>query len=205
MCKIILDFETSGLNPYHDDIIEIAMKELNTDNIFTCLVRPKSDSLVSDKISQITGITNKMLAKDGIQWEDAYRSANEWLLNLYRSTNNLTIISHNGESFDFIFLRRIFQELKQLDIVHVPVNKIIFIDTLLLAKRLIPGREYYNQYSLCKTHRINSVGNHRALNDVIALEKLFIQFISLLDKLMNKRRSFMDNPHKIHDYCFLRI
>jgi len=205
MCKILLDFETSGLNPYHDDIIEIAMKDLNTDNVFTCLVRPKSDILVSDKITKITGITNKMLKKDGLPWEDAYRSANEWLLNI-SSKKTLTIISHNGESFDFIFLRRIFRDLKQLSIPSVvAVNNVTFIDTLLLAKRLIPGRDYYNQKSLCNTYRINSEGGHRALNDVIALEQLFIKFVSLLDKEFNKRRTIMDNPRIIHDYCFLKV
>ena len=41
MTTIILDFETSGLNPYHDDIIEIGAKVLNTDKSFQCLVKPK--------------------------------------------------------------------------------------------------------------------------------------------------------------------
>ena len=33
---IILDFETSGLNPYHHDIIEIGAKVLGSDNEFSC-------------------------------------------------------------------------------------------------------------------------------------------------------------------------
>ena len=58
--KVILDFETSGLNPYHDDIIEIAMKVMDSDNQFTTLVKPKSNECISDEISSLTGITNKM-------------------------------------------------------------------------------------------------------------------------------------------------
>ena len=54
--KVILDFETSGLNPYHDDIIEIAMKVMDTDNQFTTLVKPKSNECISDEISSLTGI-----------------------------------------------------------------------------------------------------------------------------------------------------
>ena len=56
MSTIILDFETSGLNPYHDDIIEIGAKVLNKDASFQCLVKPKSNKLISEKITEITGI-----------------------------------------------------------------------------------------------------------------------------------------------------
>ena len=51
MVVIILDFETSGLNPYCDDIIEIGAKVFNTENVFQCLVKPKSGKLISEKIS----------------------------------------------------------------------------------------------------------------------------------------------------------
>ena len=42
MVVIVFDLETSGLNPYHDDVIEIAMKVMDTDNQFTTLIKPKS-------------------------------------------------------------------------------------------------------------------------------------------------------------------
>ena len=128
--KVILDFETSGLNPYHDDIIEIAMKVMDSDNQFTILIKPKSNECISDEISSLTGITNKMLMKEGQFWGDAYQSMNKWL-NLVKGDNDrIVIISHNGESFDFIFLRRIFNDLNQiLGCQNIfPVHKIIFID-----------------------------------------------------------------------------
>ena len=115
MIKIILDFETSGLNPYHDDIIEIALKEVGTDNEFTCLLQPKSNECISLQITQITGITNKMLFKEGLRWEDAYEQMNQWLIKTCKG-EKCAIISHNGEVFDFIFLRRIFNDLNRLNI-----------------------------------------------------------------------------------------
>ena len=51
MVVIVFDLETSGLNPYHDDIIEIGAKVLNTDNSFQCLVKPKSRRPISQKIT----------------------------------------------------------------------------------------------------------------------------------------------------------
>ena len=74
---VLLDFETSGLNPYHDDIIEIAMKVMDSDNQFTTLVKPKSNECISSEITALTGITNKMLAKEGKSWEEVYKFINE--------------------------------------------------------------------------------------------------------------------------------
>ena len=205
--KIILDFETSGLNMYHDDIIEIAMKEMGTDNEFTCLVHPKSNELISSRITQITGITNKMLFLEGLPWEEAYCQASDWLQEITNG-EKVCIVSHNGEVFDFISLRRMLRDVKQLQERQRKIinpDKIIFIDTLLLAKRLISGRDYYNQNSLCKTLDIEVVGCHRAMNDVLALEKLFNELIQKLNAELNKRQNVYEHPQMIHDYLTMKI
>ena len=205
--KIILDFETSGLNMYHDDIIEIAMKEMGTDNEFTCLVHPKSNELISSRITQITGITNKMLFLEGLPWEEAYCQASDWLQEITNG-EKICIVSHNGEVFDFISLRRMLRDVKQLQERKRKIinpDKIIFIDTLLLAKRLISGRDYYNQNSLCKTLDIELVGCHRAMNDVLALEKLFNELIQKLNAELNKRQNVYEHPQMIHDYLTMKI
>ena len=79
---IILDFETSGLNQYHDDIIEIGAKVLSSDNKFSVLLRPKSNEMISQEITTLTGISNKMLAKEGLRWQTAYTQFNDWILGL---------------------------------------------------------------------------------------------------------------------------
>ena len=55
----ILDFETSGLNPYRDDIIEIGIKKYMGDESYQTLVIPESKNLISDQITRITNITNE--------------------------------------------------------------------------------------------------------------------------------------------------
>ena len=80
--KILLDFETSGLNPYHDDIIEVAMKNMDSDDEYSSLLKPKSNECISSEITTLTGITNKMLAKEGKSWEEVYKFINEWLLSM---------------------------------------------------------------------------------------------------------------------------
>ena len=59
MKTLLLDFETSGLNPYHCDVIEIGAKIHETNATYSSLIRPKSETPISDKITEITGITNR--------------------------------------------------------------------------------------------------------------------------------------------------
>jgi DNA polymerase III alpha subunit (gram-positive type) len=51
MNTLVLDFETSGLNPYHSDVIEIGAKIMETGETFSSIIRPKSEMPISDKIS----------------------------------------------------------------------------------------------------------------------------------------------------------
>tara|TARA_B100001287_G_scaffold262584_1_gene252634 strand:+ start:1798 stop:2424 length:627 start_codon:yes stop_codon:yes gene_type:complete len=205
--KIILDFETSGLNPYHDDIIEVAMKLSDSSDNFESLIKPKSNEPISQQITNITGITNRMLAENGHEWQEVYESMNAWLWTIYNfsENNKITIISHNGKTFDFIFLKRIFSELNNLGIKTIPIKNIIFVDSLLLAKRLIPGRYSYKQSALCQTYNIQCEGSHRALNDIIALEKLYKKLCDILNIELNKRRDPYNNPDMILDYIKCRI
>ena len=201
---VILDFETSGVNPYHDDVIEIALKVVGSEEKFTCLLRPKSNECISITITTLTGITNKMLAKNGLPWADAYRQMNAWLFSVKGDDEKITIVSHNGESFDFLFLKRIFSELRDLKIKPFPIHKIVFADTLLLARRLIPGMSTYRQSTLCQQYNIETKGSHRALNDVIALEKLYVALATKLHEELGKRRKPIDNPQMINDYIHFK-
>ena len=203
---IILDFETSGLNQYHDDIIEIGAKLLNSDNNFSVLLRPKSNEMISQEITTLTGISNKMLAKEGLRWQTAYTQFNDWIFNIIQESDSkqISIVSHNGESFDFIFLRRIFSELNALDIKTPNMKNVILVDTLLLSKRLLPQRVSYRQGSLCQTYNIIAKGSHRAFNDVIALEQLYLTLSDNLNKEFNSRRNVLHYPQMIHDYIHFK-
>tara|TARA_Y100001936_G_C16017671_1_gene637459 strand:+ start:659 stop:1285 length:627 start_codon:yes stop_codon:yes gene_type:complete len=203
---VILDFETSGLNQYHDDIIEIGAKVANKDNNFSVLLKPKSNEMISPEITTLTGITNRMLATQGLQWEVAYSKFSEWLLTVIQNSDNKTIaiVSHNGESFDFIFLKRIFSDLKSLNVKTPNLKNIIFIDTLLFSKRLIPGRASYRQGSLCKSFNIIAKGSHRAYNDVLALEQLYFALSDKLNQVLDSRRNVIEYPQMINDYIHFK-
>tara|TARA_E500000178_G_C16914251_1_gene704157 strand:+ start:92 stop:712 length:621 start_codon:yes stop_codon:yes gene_type:complete len=205
MSVVFLDFETSGFNPYHDDIIEIAVKGMNSDNYFSTLVQPKSNECISERITAVTSITNELLRDEGVSWETAYKELNDFLKSILQKSpdGKLYIVAHNGETFDFIFLKRIFSELNELNIKTIPSKNIVYIDSLLFARRLLK-REFYKQESLCKSYNINTKGNHRALNDVKALEQLFIVFGDILNKNLNCRRNVLEYPQIIRDYIHFK-
>ena len=86
MYTLVYDFETSGLNPFHDDVIEIGCKCLETDESFSVLVQPLSNRLICDKITEITGISNKILVRDGIQTKEAFIQFFDFIYKHYEVT-----------------------------------------------------------------------------------------------------------------------
>ena len=204
MCVIVFDLETSGLNPYHDDIIEIGAKFLQGDLSFQMLVQPKSGRPVSKKITEITGITNRDLRKDGKSWENAYSEFYNWLFENTKDKETITLVSHNGDSFDFVFFKRMLNDLSTLvDKVNIDVEKINFIDTLPLSKRLYPNRTYYNQPSLARTFSIIVDNAHRAIGDVIVLEQRYLKLLN--DFKINTQIDGLEDPLKVREYIDLKI
>lgn len=204
MVVIIFDLETSGLNPYHDDIIEIGAKILQEDSSFQMLVKPKSGRPVSKKITQITGITNRDLRADGKKWEQAYSEFYNWLFENTKDKENITLVSHNGDTFDFVFFKRMLKDLSTLvDEINIDIEKINFIDTLPLSKRLYPGRTYYNQPSLARTFSIIVDNAHRAMGDVIVLEQLYLRI--MVDFKINTKIDGLEDPLKIREFIDQKI
>lgn len=205
MVVIIFDLETSGLNPYHDDIIEIGAKVLNEDISFQKLVQPKSNRPISKKITDITGISNKMLREGGVEWLCAYSEFYNWFIESTKKNDNISIVSHNGDNFDFIFLKRMFRDLTEngTDTSNINFDKIHFHDTLPLSKRLYPNRSYYNQPSLAKTFQIILIDAHRAMADVLVLEQLYPKILNDLNKI--ESIDGYNNPNLVREYIDLKI
>jgi DNA polymerase III alpha subunit (gram-positive type) len=182
MATLIYDFETSGLNTCHDDIIEIGCRCLETSEYFTCLVQPLSDKLLSEKIESITGITNKLLKKEGKTPKESFKLFFDLLKHYHDTYESITMIAHNGRSFDDIFLRRIHRYLQgeehfEYDIV---INNIKYIDTLAVSRLLHPERLSHSMKSMCMIYNIINENEHRAMGDVDALAKLWSELLKKL-------------------------
>ena len=180
MSTLIYDFETSGLNPYHDDIIEIGCRCLESDEVFTCLVQPLSDRILCDKVIELTGITNELLKKEGLAPMDAYKSFFEYLHKIYLMNNDITMVAHNGAGFDDIFLKRVHRHLQgegesKYDYM---MESIKFVDSLNVSRLLHPERHSHSMKSMCMLYNIKNESAHRAMGDVDALTTLWSHLIN---------------------------
>lgn len=200
MTTLIYDFETSGLNPYHEDITEIGCRCLETDEVFTCLVQPLSNRMLSDKVQGLTGITNEMLKKEGLAPMDAYKSFFEYLHKIYLVNNDIIMVAHNGAGFDDIFLKRVHRyiqgegESKYDDMM----DSIKFVDSLNISRLLHPERYSHSMKAMCMLYNITNESAHRAMGDVDALTILWGH---LINKIKSKRMETSGIYLRYLTYC----
>lgn len=161
---VILDLETTGLDPHHDDIIEIgAIRVVNgiINGEFQTLV--KTEKQLSKTIIDLTGITNTLLDKKGLHLEKALRMLNEFL-------GYDPVICYNSD-FDHKFLLCAYRSTAVID----PDNR--YIDVLSLARKSIKGLPNYRLKTVSEYLKINEQPRHRALADCFTLLKVYAELM----------------------------
>ena len=201
---IYFDFETTGLNPYHDKIIEYAFlvdEEHSDDTYIQSLVNPQTK--MDKKITDITGIHPDMLEKEKSimhHIKQIYNFINGHSGRTCIKTHCKYLVAHNALVFDRIFLLEEFNNLKKISKKKIDTSNIYFIDSLLLARKLIPGLYSYSIKSLSKHFDVSN-GTHRALDDVRALKEIFEHLLILLSKKIGiDVKDLKENPHIILSY-----
>ena len=172
----ILDFETTGLNVFHDDIIEYAILETKSKSFQSEVIKLQKKRKVSDFITKLTSITTEM-TENGVDMEKAIENLVGFINNHSKKGENIVMISHNGDAFDFPILRRLLKENNM-----VLERKVKYLDTLRFAQVLLPRLFRYNQANLCKVFKIVNESEHRALGDIQALEKIYTELSKIHSK-----------------------
>jgi len=166
MTTFILDFETNGLNPFHDDVIEIAIKVFGTDKSFECLVVPQNKRGLSDKITEVTGITNQILKDEGLNYKGAYSNMISFIQENIDEKEFFYIVAHNGAGFDFLFFKKIMK------VMDHKFDNVRYVDSLFLSRLVNPTMYSHSMKTLCKIYNVINEQAHRAMGDVNALEKI---------------------------------
>lgn len=164
---VIVDIETTGLNPQSDQIIEIAacrVKERKIVDEFTTLVNPGVE--IDKEIEELTGITNEMI-KDSPNISVALKQFLEFC-------KEDILVAHNAK-FDMGFISK---SLRDNYFDFMPD----YIDTLALSRFLFPEMQCHKLSVLCRELEIENESQHRALGDANATAKMFIKFTEELDK-----------------------
>jgi DNA polymerase-3 subunit epsilon len=169
---VVLDLETTGLNPLTDEIIEIgAVKAtLNSENHSTFQLLVKPSRCIPRKISQITGITQEMVDRDGVHLHEALTEFVDFI-------GDLPLVTFNAE-FDMGFLCSAANREKI-------VIRNCYACALKRARRAWPGLQSYRLADLARMGNLSTVDAHRALGDSI---RALIVFTAATSKLGQKVR-----------------
>lgn len=154
----VIDIESNGAPFRKESIIEIAIYRFDGHEItdqFISLVNPESE--ISSFVQKLTGITSKMVLTAPKFHEIAKR--------VVEITQDSILVGHNID-FDYRMLRQSFKRLGY-------EFKINTLDTIPLAKKLIPDEKSYSLSKLCKSIGIPLSEAHRASGDARATLDLF--------------------------------
>ncbi|WP_261510364.1 3'-5' exonuclease [Chryseobacterium paludis] len=159
----IIDIESNGAGYRHECIIDIAIYRYDGQKIvdqFISLVNPESD--ITPFVQKLTSITPNMVKTAPKFHEIAKR--------VIEITQNTTLVGHNID-FDYRMLRQSFKGLGY-------DFKINTLDTIPLAKKLIPNEVSYSLGKLVKSLGIPLTNHHRADGDARATLELFRLLVS---------------------------
>ncbi|WP_158516168.1 3'-5' exonuclease [Bosea vaviloviae] len=176
---VVLDFETTGLSPSMGArVIEVSAREVvdgRAGHEFLTFVDP--GVRVPTEITLITGITTAML-------HGAPASAIA-MCRLASFIGSSPIVCHNA-GFD----RKFYEHEARNVLEGRPVRTLC---TLLLARRMFPGRKSYRLGGLIEEMGISSPGRlHRASADTFVTARLF-------DRICADARSYCRAEHFDHD------
>ena len=171
---VVFDIETTGFSNKNDKITEIgAVKVKNFEIVdrFNELINPEKD--ISYKVQELTGITNDLI-KDKPTIEEILPRFMEFV-------GDSVLVAHNAE-FDIGFIN---QKCKEMNIEFK--NK--SVDTLMLARILLPHLKRFKLNNLTKELGVPLHNHHRAVDDAAATAQIFIKFLDMLEKKGAKKLS----------------
>lgn len=163
----VIDIETNGFSRTKDSIIEIsAVRYRGFKSVweFSKLVRPVRP--INKAIQELTGITNNM----------AYSaSPPEKVLQEFRNfVSSDTVVGWNIHTFDNPFI-----DAQCRKYINKPFEN-ASVDVMELAKKLLPNLPKYKQAEVAQHFNISTEGSHRAVNDCIICNEIFLNLIQMM-------------------------
>lgn len=172
---VCIDFETSSLSINTAEIIEIGAVKVRDGEVSDCyntLVRPFME--ITAGATDVNGLTEDDV-KDAPRIYDVLKDFLEFI-------GDDTLLGHNIAAFDLPILYRILAE----DEITLRNDH---IDTLILAKELLPALPSTSLQALCNYYDIENMQAHRALGDCFAT-------IEVYNAMINNKAGNINNVQK---------
>ena len=184
------DLETTGLNYYHDQIIEVAAQKGEMTFCHLCqlcqLTNP--EQRLPAKIKELTGIKEATLQKA----ETEKRVLQQFCHFIGRSRKIVYLIAHNNEGFDKWFLKT----RAKYHSTRLPTNW-RYVDSIQLAKIVYSSRDSYSLWSLCRDLNVKQMNAHRAGDDVRCLREIFIKMANKYNEIRGLEGKWDEHIDKI--------
>lgn len=209
---IVLDIETTGLEPGYDEILEIGMikvrdgKEVDR---FSSILHPSkslaflpfddlkkmredeinyyfSTHIIPDFITTLTGITNDMVIS-APYFSSCADTVRDFI-------GDSPIVGHNV-TFDYRFLNAAFEKINQ-----APLENSI-ICTMRISKKFLPNLEHHRLNDVCQALGITQNVTHRALEDAESTLAVFSNIynqLSVKGQIEDFIRSFVPQKKYIN-------
>ncbi|ABY44472.1 3'-5' exonuclease [Bacillus mycoides] len=155
---VVIDFETTGFNPYNDKIIQVAAVKYHNHELvdqFVSYVNPERS--IPDRITSLTGITNYRVS-------DA--PTIEEVLPLFLAFLHTKVIVAHNASFDMRFLK------SNVNMLGLPEPKNNVIDTVFLAKKYMKHAPNHKLETLKRMLGIR-LSSHNAFDDCITCAAVY--------------------------------
>lgn len=166
---VVVDLETTGTSRQDNDrIIQFAAVVIENWQIqdqIAFLVNPEQP--ITQRISNLTGITNKQLRQQAVFQEHAQA--------IFELLKDATFVAHNV-NFDLPFLQ------SELTAANLPQLNCAAIDTVELAQVLLPQAPSFKLVDLTHYLKIDHLAPHQADSDALATAILFLK---LREHLLN--------------------
>ncbi|MDR2036150.1 MAG: DNA polymerase III subunit epsilon, partial [Coriobacteriales bacterium] len=174
---VILDTETTGFDAKSDALIEVAAAIICGNEVldtFSTFVNPERP--IPPRITEITNISDAEVADAPL--------ADEVMYDLIAFCGNRPIVAHNAP-FDQAFIRGNYERLAEpVPQEAVPLlSSDLWIDTVELARIALPLLKEYNLAALSAVFAPECRSTHRAIDDVLALVKVWRAILVALGDL----------------------
>ncbi len=195
---VLFDTETTGLDIFNDDIIQIAAMKMKNGKLvpgseLDIIIKLQDDKTIPPTLHD--GLINPMLEEyekrsTSAQKENQYfMDAEEAFSFFVNYIGDAELLGHNVNFDVHILENNISRRTKNLTL-----KKSVYWDTLKMARMLDPNLRKHTLESLLETYCLEGVNSHNALDDVRATKSLADYCYAKMSNLTAEQAKFISHP-----------
>jgi DNA polymerase III epsilon subunit-like protein len=196
----VVDTETTGLDPYKNDVVELSILRMSDGAQKTWFIKPINQENIEQAALRINGYKLEDLRHETKYGRETYLDpvkviveAENWISEDGVPAENRVVVGQNV-GFDFSMLKQLWSKCRATD--TFPFGRRM-MDTMMLAFMVDYAEqsmaEGYSLFNLLKKYGIKNNKAHTAASDTLATKELFLKQMSELRKKLGVHRETNEN------------